>query len=151
MPAQQVESLNFYELLKAQFERWLETDEGQKTKYAKHLVLMPEFFRLLLRLIFDPKTPAEAKGRLALAVAYCVSPYDFIPEAVVGPAGYLDDLAVAAQALSAAERRVGATTIQKHWGGEGDPLVHARQILLGADEMVGRNRWEKIRSFLGTK
>lgn len=53
----------------------------------------PLYGRLLFALVADPRVPTSRKALLGLAVAYLVSPFDLIPEAVP-LVGALDDVAV---------------------------------------------------------
>ncbi len=105
----------------------------------------PDLFHLLCKLSFDKELPAKEKAKLAAAIAYFVSPIDIIPEVLTGPAGYVDDIALAAYVLNSIVNNTRPDIVQKHWVGEGDVLVVIKQILNVADKMVGSGLWEKIK------
>lgn len=79
-------------------------------------------------------------------MAYLVCPIDFLPEAVLGPAGYTDDVVVVALALNNLLNEVDQEVVLRHWKGDGDLLNWIQQILLIADEMIGSGLWEKIKA-----
>ncbi|MBK1624563.1 YkvA family protein [Afifella marina] len=65
--------------------------------------------------MLDPRTPTRAKLTVVAALAYFVSPFDLVPDFIVG-LGFLDDASVLAAALAAVsssireEHRTAATT-----------------------------------------
>jgi len=90
---------DFYQSLRKRIRTWLDA-QGKNYKYADYLLFAPDLFHLLACLILDKRIPAEEKVKLAGPVAYFIAPIDLIPEAVVGPAGYIDDIALAAYVLN---------------------------------------------------
>jgi len=89
--------------------------------------------------------PQTEKANLALAIAYFISPVDLLPEILVGPIGYLDDVAVATAALNGMINRTGDEIVKKHWAGDKDLLKVIKEVLGVADSMVGSGRWKKIK------
>jgi len=78
-----------------------------------------------------------------------MSPIDFLPEEIIGPAGYLDDISVAAYILNKLINDVDPKIIQKHWAGDRDVLLLIKSIIANADEMLGAGLWEKIKQKFG--
>jgi uncharacterized membrane protein YkvA (DUF1232 family) len=68
-----------------------------------------------------------------------------MPEAILGPIGYLDDLAIAAYVLNNIINNNSPEIIQKHWVGDGDVLLLIKGVLAKADEMIGSGLWGKIK------
>jgi len=68
-----------------------------------------------------------------------------LPEAFLGPVGYLDDIAVAAFILNDLLNEVDPQIVRKHWAGEQDVLDLIKTILANADKMIGSKMWKKIR------
>jgi uncharacterized membrane protein YkvA (DUF1232 family) len=56
--------------------------------------------RLLWRLFRDPRVPLHLKGIVVLAIAYVVSPFDFIPAPLFLVFGMVDDFAIALMAVN---------------------------------------------------
>jgi uncharacterized membrane protein YkvA (DUF1232 family) len=137
---------DFYQNMRVKIKEWLRTPDGQTNKYAEYLMAAPDLFHLLCRLSFDQEVPVKEKAKLAGAIAYFISPIDLIPEALVGPLGYVDDIALAAWVLnSIINESSDPELLRKYWAGEGDVLDLVQSILLKADEMIGSGLWAKIK------
>jgi len=137
--------LDFYGKLRMRIVNWLETETGRKNKWAEYLLLVPDFFYLLIKLATDEDVPSNEKAKLILAIAYFISPIDLLPEAFLGPLGYLDDLALSAYVLNGIINKVSPEIVQKYWIGDGDVLLLIKGVLAKADEMIGSGLWEKIK------
>ncbi|MTI49657.1 MAG: DUF1232 domain-containing protein [Firmicutes bacterium] len=135
----------FYKKLRKRIMDFLESEKGKKYKYSKYLLLVPDFFYLLCKLTLDKEVPAKSKALLASAIAYYISPVDFLPEALVGVLGFVDDLALAAFVLNKIINQSSYHVVKKHWLGESDLLYSIQEILKIADEMIGSGLWKKIK------
>ncbi len=140
------EHKDFYKKIRAEIKNWLKTKTGKENKWADYLLLAPDLFHLLAKLLIDPEVPSEKKIKLLAAVVYFISPIDFVPEAVLGPVGYLDDIAIAAYTLNDLINSIDPQIIRRNWAGEEDILLLVKNILINANEMVGSGTWEKIKS-----
>ena len=140
-----IEHQDFYRTLRVKVDRWLQA-RGEGYRHAQVLLLAPDLFHLLCRLVIDGRVPVAQKAKLAAAIAYFVSPIDAVPEAIVGPVGYLDDVAVAAYALNALINAGHGDIAKEYWAGQGELLAVIQQVLGSADEMIGSGLWKKIRS-----
>jgi len=85
------------------------------------------------------------KAKLAGAIVYYLSPLDIIPEMLIGPLGFADDIAVAAYVLNQIINNNDPEIIRKHWAGEGEVLEIIQRILASADQMLGSGLWNKIK------
>jgi uncharacterized membrane protein YkvA (DUF1232 family) len=81
---------------------------------------------------------------MAGAIAYFINPLDLVPEAVLGPAGLVDDVALAAYVLRQALETTDPAVVRGHWEGNADILDLIRQILEAADVMVGGRAWRRL-------
>jgi uncharacterized membrane protein YkvA (DUF1232 family) len=86
---------DFYKSMRERIRVWL-AKKGKHYRYADFLLFAPDLFHLISKLVLDERIPVRHKARLGAAIAYFVSPVDLIPEAVVGPVGYIDDIILAA-------------------------------------------------------
>ncbi len=136
--------LDFYQQLRVKFTEWAKTKEGKTNKYAEWLMAAPDFFHLMCKLTMDKRVTAGDKAKLAIAIVYFISPLDLLPEALIGPIGYLDDLAMAAWVLHAIVNNGYPEVVKEHWAGDGDVLAKISQIIEMADDMIGSKRWKKI-------
>ncbi len=140
---------DFYQQLRGRIREWLKSDEGRSDKWAEYLLLAPDLFHLMWKLSADPDVPAKDKVKLAGALAYFISPIDLIPEAMLGPIGYVDDIALAALVLNGILNHTSPEVLARHWAGDEDVLVAIRRILAVADEMVGAGVWRKLKKLGG--
>jgi len=139
---------DFYQNLRNKLRAWLQTDAGKKHKYAEYLMFAPDLFHLMCKLSIDPDVDVKDKAKLAGAIAYFVSPIDLIPEAIVGPVGYVDDIALAAYVLNGIVNNSDPEVVKKHWAGKDDVLDAIKDILKVADNMVGSGLWKKLKGML---
>ncbi|MFO7889211.1 MAG: DUF1232 domain-containing protein [bacterium] len=140
---------DFYQQLRIKIRNWLESDEGRQNKWAEYLMFAPDLFHLLCKLSVDPEVSTKEKAKLAGAIAYFVLPIDLVPEAITGPIGYVDDIALAAYVLNSIVNNSNEDIVTKHWAGDGDILKVIQQILKVADEMVGSGLWRKVKRIVG--
>jgi uncharacterized membrane protein YkvA (DUF1232 family) len=139
---------DFYQTLRRRMSAWLRRD-GKGHKWAEYLMLAPDFFHLLCKLTVDPDVPVKEKAKLAAAIAYFVSPLDLIPEAIVGPGGYVDDVAFAAYVLRSIMRSAGPEVVRRHWAGDGDVIQQVERVLRVAETMVGAGLWQRLKRLAG--
>jgi len=141
--------MDFYKKLRLRVNAWLRSRSGKHHKHAKYILLAPDLFHLLVKLVADSKVPLEHKAVLGFAVAYFILPVDLIPEGIVGPGGYIDDIIITVWVLNKLMNEVGPEIVQKHWAGEEDVLNVVKNIVAQADRLVGKGVWKTIRKLLG--
>src|SRR5437764_9836102 len=88
----------FYDRIRNTIQRYIDSKGAVVGKTASFLLLVPDVFILLWRLTTDSRVNGKDKVLLGSAVAYYVMPFDLLPVALLGPAGYLADLLLAAYA-----------------------------------------------------
>lgn len=138
----------FYCRLRRRVVRWSREKTGRENRWVEYLLAAPDLFHLLCALSVDRAIPIRLKARLALAIAYFISPLDFLPEALLGPVGYVDDLALAAFVLNELVNKGQEAVIRRRWAGDGDVLELIRRIAGSADEMVGSGLWQRLQRLL---
>jgi uncharacterized membrane protein YkvA (DUF1232 family) len=116
-----------YDRFRHQLEAAAERLAGRFGKDATSLVLLvPDLLLLFAGLSRDPRVGRRHKLLAAAVVAYLVSPIDLLPEAVFGPLGLGDDIALAFLALDAILNQVPHQVVLDHWRGERDLIEVAR-------------------------
>ncbi len=133
---------DFYQKLRKQISEYLERNQF---KYADVLMLAPDFFHLLVKLSIDQRIPPSKKVKFMAAIAYFLSPLDFFPEALLGPIGYMDDIAIAAYVLNEFINKNDIDIVHEHWAGEGDVLASIQNIITVANEFLGEGLWNRIK------
>ena len=117
-------------------------------KTAEFLLIVPDIFILLWRLTTDRRVTGKNKALLVSAVAYFILPFDLIPEAIVGPIGYLDDLVFAAYGLNKILPSTDPAVLREHWSGSDDVLDTIQRVLRAADQLVGSQFLARIKKLL---
>lgn len=138
------EQTGFYQKIRQKIQKWGET-KGKDSRWVEYVLIAPDVFHLLCKLVADPEVPTKEKVKLGAAIAYFITPFDLMPEFLFGPVGYLDDLVLASWALNDLVNKVDPFIVRRHWAGEGDVLDLTKQLLAKADEMIGRGLLKKVR------
>ena len=139
----------FYRRLRKRLVRWSRDKTGRENRWMEYILAAPDLFHLLCKLSVDRAIPMRLKARLALVIAYFISPLDFLPEALLGPVGYADDIALAAFILNELVNKGNEAVVRRHWAGDGDVLELIRKIAGSADQMVGSGLWQRLQKLLG--
>jgi uncharacterized membrane protein YkvA (DUF1232 family) len=115
------------------------------------LLLVPDVFVLLVRLAVDRNVPAESRRWIAGALAYYLMPVDFLPEAFLGGAGFLDDLVLASAVLSHALGDELEPLAARYWSGSQSVRSALRDVATAAHSLLGARVYERVRRFLGVR
>ena len=134
---------DFYIRLRAKIEAYLEKHDNP---YADYLLLAPDLFHLLVKLSTDDRVPTEKKAKFIAVIAYFISPLDLLPEMLLGPLGYLDDIALTAYVINQYINETDASVVRELWAGDQDILTTLKNIIATADKFIGSGLWKKIRS-----
>ena len=143
MPRERAE--RFYDRLRTRIRSYVENKGSAVGKTAEFLLLVPDVFILLWRLVSDPRITGKNKTLLVSGVAYFVFPFDLLPEAFLGPIGYLDDLVLAVYILNRMLTDTDAAVLREHWSGSDDVLATIQKVLNAADSLVGSDLLKRIK------
>lgn len=90
-----------------------------------YIFLIPDLLRLLINLLADPRVFLFDKIFVAGVFMYVLSPFDVLPEMLIGPFGLVEDgvllLIILYRLLSNPQN---AEAVREHW--KGDPEVIAK-------------------------
>jgi len=139
----------FYDRIRGTIQRYVDGKGKVLGKTAEFLLLVPDVFILLWRLTTDSRVSGKDKILLGSAVAYYVMPFDLIPEAIVGPIGYLDDLVFGVYVLNKILGNVDASVVREHWSGSEDVLDSIQRVLNAAESLIGKDLAGKIKKMMG--
>jgi len=139
----------FYDRLRGGIHRYVDRKGATLGKTADFLLLVPDVFILLWRLTTDSRVTGKDKVLLGSAIAYFIFPFDVIPEALVGPMGFLDDLVFGVYVLNKMLSTTDPAVLREHWSGSDDVLETIRKVLTAADSLVGSNMASNIKKMLG--
>ena len=139
---------DFYRKLRGRIRKWLDGRE-KKHKWAEILLLAPDLFHLLVCLLFDKDVPEREKTKILMAIAYFISPLDLLPELLLGPVAFVDDVAIACFVLNSLVKNVEPEVIERHWAGEDDLLEIVAVVVSHGDAWLGSGLFRRIKGFLG--
>ena len=137
------EQQDFYIKLRKKITNFL---EKKNTPYADVLLLGPDMFHLLVKLSLDERVPTKQKAKFVGVIAYFISPLDLLPEFLLGPIGYLDDIALASYVLNNFINETDSQIVRELWAGDQDILTSIKNVLAIADKAIGSGLWKKIQS-----
>lgn len=126
LPERRSELLGVYDRIRARVLSYVER-RGSRLgrRLAETLLVVPDVLLLLIRLVLDPSVPRETRAVVGGGLAYFLLPLDVVPELLVGPPGYLEDLLVASTVLAFAFGDDLERYAERYWSGSD----HLRRVL----------------------
>lgn len=120
---------------------YLQMLREQVAKYGGTLrevvILAPVYGMLMFHLMKDPRLSREQRLWVDAAIAYLVTPDDVIPEAEVGPYGYVDDVFCCAYVANRIGEELGWDIVEEGWTGERSAAEVSRSVLAREQELLG--------------
>jgi uncharacterized membrane protein YkvA (DUF1232 family) len=135
---------DFYKAMRAKIRAWL-AGKGKAFAHADLLLVGPDLLHLLCKLSADPRIPLLHKAQVVAAIAYFLSPIDLLPEALLGPVGLIDDIALSAYVLRRMINAGHGAVAEEHWAGDGQLLQVLQRILEFAGRALGSNLWSRLK------
>lgn len=133
----------FYDRLRSRVRRYLGEKGSLAGKTGEYLLLVPDVFILLWRLVNDPRVSSKNKVMLGSGLAYYLFPLDIIPDFI--GIGYLDDLVFAVFLLNKMLADTDPAILREHWSGKDDLLTMIQKVLHSADNLVGKDVLGKLK------
>ncbi len=141
---------DFYQSLRRRIRDYV-TKKGASGRRTDVLLLAPDLFHLMARMALDHRVDRKSKAVLGVAIAYFLSPLDLMPEALLGPIGFLDDALLAAYAIDRVINHGHERIAREYWAGDEDLLVVVQRLTAMAGELLGKTKWSKLQRILGKK
>ena len=110
---------------------------GARREARRLLRELPNFLKLLVRLLRDGRVPPVDKLLFGAVLAYILMPADLLPD-VLGPFGMMDDLYLLGLSLSRLLARAGNDTLLEHWDGNPRALGYLVEGVEQLGEMLPR-------------
>lgn len=144
--------LSFYDRLRERIHEYVEEKGGSLgPATADALLLVPDVFVFLVRLVLDPAVPKRQRALIGSAIAYFILPVDLLPEGIIGPAGYVEDLVLAITILSQAFGSDLEPWAEKYWSGSQSLRKVMRDVLQTAHGLLGADLHAKLRGALARR
>ena len=138
----------FYDRIRKSIQEFVDGKGAIIGKTAEFLLLVPDVFILLWRLTTDRRVSGKNKVLLGSAVAYFILPFDLMPEALLGPLGYMDDLIFGVYVLNKMLTNTDVAVLREHWSGRQDVLDMIQSVLNAADSLVGDKILGKLKKMV---
>jgi uncharacterized membrane protein YkvA (DUF1232 family) len=119
---------------------------GAKRTVMSYIADLPRFLRLLWGLLSDSRVAIVDKLLVAGAIAYIVTPIDFIPD-FIPFLGEVDDVYLLVLSLRRLMQNAGRTVLLAHWTGDPAELreLNLRKALLAATFFLPRRVRRRLR------
>lgn len=104
------------------------TKQATEKVLKEALLLIPNFLKLLYRLLKDEAVTTTDKALLAATVAYVLSPWDFLPD-MVPFLGQVDDLLLVALVIKRLMDSVSRDVLEEYWDGDGRLLDWIERVI----------------------
>lgn len=122
-----------------------ETGERNNFKGFEYVMLLPDLFYLLCKLMADKSVSKRLKRTIAVAVLYLISPINIVPNIIPG-LGLLDDVAICVYALNKIINDTDMEIINKYWCGSGDLMNIISSFIEKADNFIGAGMLKKVKN-----
>lgn len=137
-PVSKERATRFYDRMREAIRSYLGKKGSVSGTTGEYLLLAPDVFVLLWRLVNDSRVNAKNKVMLGSGLAYYFFPLDIMPEGFLGPIGYIDDLVFAVYLLNKVLADTPPEVLREHWSGREDILSTIQTVLNAADKLVGK-------------
>jgi uncharacterized membrane protein YkvA (DUF1232 family) len=129
---------DFYEKLRGKITSFLESRSGSASKFAPYLLFAPDLFHLLTKSLLDNRIDGKSKALIGSGILYFVAPIDVIPEGLIGPGGFMDDIIVATFVVNMLLNKFSPEILEEHWVGDEKLLVALKKISKSSDGLLGK-------------
>lgn len=107
------------------------------------LMFIPNLTKMIYRLIKEPQIPASEKALFLSALAYVVSPLDFLPD-IIPFLGQIDDLLLMSLVLKRFMNIAGEDLLLHYWDGKQKLLVFLNNVLDLSSRFIPPDIYNKI-------
>ena len=89
-------------------------------------------------MMLDGRIDAKSKAAVGAGIMYFIAPIDFMPEILVGPGGFLDDVVVAVFVINTLLNKFPTEVITEHWAGDEDLLALVKKVSNSGNKYVSK-------------
>jgi uncharacterized membrane protein YkvA (DUF1232 family) len=125
-------------------------DVEYENHFLEALLILPDLFVYLCRLLASKEVDERFKIKLVLAIIYIVSPIDVVPEAIMHAFGLFDDIIVAISTIfeGFSTNVISRDSMRALWPGDPDDVEKLNDYYGAAREMLGEELDNIIRHVL---
>jgi uncharacterized membrane protein YkvA (DUF1232 family) len=121
----------------------VQNQDAAMTTLKESLLFIPNFLKLIYRLVQDENVSKMDRALLLGTIAYVLSPWDFLPD-MIPFLGQLDDLLLMALVLKRLMDSVNRETLLSYWDGNEDLLGLMEDITNLAVQFIPQGIYRKL-------
>lgn len=129
---------DFYKNLRSKVDTWADKKGGILGKLGKYVLLAPDLFYLLAKLLTDDRIDKKSKATVGAGLLYFIAPLDFLPEMLIGAGGFVDDVVVAVFVINTLLNKFPVELIEEHWTGDDELLGVIRGVANSGNQFVSK-------------
>ena len=137
MPSEEKQQ-DFYQKLRTKVQKWVDSKPRVVGTVSGYVLFAPDLFHLLTKMMLDSRIDAKSKAAVGAGIMYFIAPIDFMPEILVGPGGFLDDVVVAVFVINTLLNKFPKEVITDHWAGDEDLLALVKKISNSGNKYVSK-------------
>lgn len=132
------EQQDFYTKLRAKITEYVDSKSNKLGKFTPYLLFAPDFFHLLIKSMLDDRIDTKSKTLIGSGILYFITPIDILPEGLIGPGGFIDDIIVATFIVNILLNKFSPEIVEEHWAGEEKLLDTMKKVSETSDSLIGK-------------
>ncbi|NUU95103.1 hypothetical protein XO10_02180 [Marinitoga sp. 1135] len=141
----EIESGSFYKKLRNKIKKW--AGKNKDNKILEYILLAPDLFYFFLTVLKDKDVYVDYKLKITGYLAYFISPIDIMPEMVLGPAGYLDDVLMGLLFLRTLLKELPYEYVEEKWPGDKEVLKNVSVMIDNIQAIIDSKIFRSVMSY----
>ncbi|AEX84865.1 hypothetical protein Marpi_0421 [Marinitoga piezophila KA3] len=141
----EIESDSFYKKLRNKIKKW--AGKNKDNKILEYILLAPDLFYFFLTVLKDKDVYVDYKLKITGYLAYFISPIDIMPEMVLGPAGYLDDVLMGLLFLRTLLKELPYEYVEEKWPGDKEVLKNVSVMIDNIQAIIDSKIFRSVMSY----
>ncbi|APT75371.1 hypothetical protein LN42_02450 [Marinitoga sp. 1137] len=141
----EIESGSFYKKLRNKIKKW--AGKNKDNKILEYILLAPDLFYFFLTVLKDKDVYVDYKLKITGYLAYFISPIDIMPEMVLGPAGYLDDVLMGLLFLRTLLKELPYEYVEEKWPGDKEVLKNVSVMIDNIQTIIDSKIFRSVMSY----
>ncbi|AYC29472.1 YkvA family protein [Paenisporosarcina cavernae] len=107
-------------------------------KWTSYLLFAPDLFYLLMKSMTDSRIDGKDKVLIGSGILYFLTPIDVLPEGLIGPGGFMDDIVVATFVVNTLLNKLPTNLLEEHWVGDKSLLSSLQKLTNLSDSLFSK-------------
>ncbi|MET0786089.1 MAG: DUF1232 domain-containing protein [Paenisporosarcina sp.] len=88
--------------------------------------------------MMDNRIDGKSKALIGSGILYFITPIDILPEGLIGPGGFMDDIIVATFVVNMLLNKFSPSILEEHWVGDQKLLQSLQKISETSNGLLGK-------------